>query len=444
MKSNRLRALSAAGIALGLLIVGAFGPFRAGSSSGDEPTSSQQAEDYLGPAVSVADLDVAIGALQASLRNEPDDAGALATLGLAYIQKARVSADPSYYPKAEKVLTRSLELEEATNFEAMLGMGALDLARHDFAGALDWGRRAKRINPDNASIRGVIGDAYLELGLYDEADRAFQRMVNLRPDLSSYARASYARELRGDVRGAIRFMKLAEGAAGTSSDAAWAGYQLGELYFSSGRHTAASFAYRQGSYLDPSSVLPRLGIAKIAAARGDFQRATTILERVTRRQPLAEYVILLGDLYRASGRVDEAAGQYELVAAVEKLYRSNGVNVDLEQALFDADHGNADRALEVARTEYERRPSVHVADALAWAHYASGDYTEARRYSKEALRLGTRSALFQFHAGMIAVELGHTRVARRHLTTALDINPSFSFVHAAKAAETLEELESSR
>lgn len=440
---SRLRVPVAAGIAVGLVVVGALGPFRAGSSLG-EPTSPPQAEAYLGPTVSVADLDAAIGALQTRLENEPDDAASFARLGLAYIQKARISADPSYYPKAEKVLSRSLELQESENFEAMLGMGALDLARHDFSGALDWGRRAKRINPDNAQIRGVIGDAYLELGLYDEADRAFQRMINLRPDLSSYARASYASELRGDVVGAIRFMKLARGAAGTSSDAAWTSYQLGDLYFNSGRFDAASLAFRRGRYLDPSSVLVRFGIAKVAAARGDLQRATAILERVTQRQPLAEYVILLGDLYAASGRVDEAAGQYELVSAIEKLHRSNGVNVDLEQALFDADHGNAERALEVARTEHQRRPSVHVADALAWAHFASGEYSDARRYSKEALRLGTRSALFHFHAGMIAVELGHPGVARRHLTTALDINPSFSFLHAPTAAATLGDLESSR
>lgn len=444
VKSNRLRVLSAAGIAVGLFVVGAFGPFRAGPSSSDEPNVSQRAGDYLGPTASTADLDTAIAALQTRLRSEPDDSGSLATLGLAYIQKARISADPSYYPKAETVLTRSLELQDAGNFKAMLGMGALDLARHEFAEALDWGRRAKQINPENAQIRGIIGDAYLELGLYGKADRAFQTMVDLRPDLSSYARASYARELRGDVMSAIRFMKLAEGAAGISNDAAWTSYQLGELYFNSGRYDKASFAYRKGRYLDPSFLSPQVGIAKIAATRGDYERATAILERVTRRQPLAEFVILLGDLYSASGRAGESVTQYELVAAIEKLYRSNGVNVDLEQALFDADHGDPERALKVATMEYERRSSVHLADALAWAHYASGSYSDALRYSKEALRLGTRSALFHFHAGMIAAELGHTGDARRHLRTALDINPHFSFLHAPTAVETLEELRSPR
>jgi hypothetical protein len=54
----------------------------------------------------------------------------------------------------------------------------------------------------NANAHGVMGDALVELGRYDEAFVQIQRMVDLRPDLSSYARVSYARELQGDVVGA--------------------------------------------------------------------------------------------------------------------------------------------------------------------------------------------------------------------------------------------------
>ena len=69
---------------------------------------------------------------------------AFASLGLAYVQQARVTADPSYYPKAQGVLERSLGLERSDNFAAMVGMAALAAARHDFAGALRWGEQAKR------------------------------------------------------------------------------------------------------------------------------------------------------------------------------------------------------------------------------------------------------------------------------------------------------------
>jgi len=341
------------------------------------------------------------------------------------------------------VLRRSIEHQSDGNFEAMIGLGALDLARHDFQGALEWGGRAREFNPQNAQVRGILGDAYLELGRYRAADREFQNMIDLRPDLSSYARVSYVRELRGDTTGAIQAMRLARSAAGNASDEAWASYQLGELFFNSGRVERARVFYREGARLDPSSVLPEVGLARVDAATGDTDHAVRRLRRVTRRQPFGEYLTLLGDLLEVAGRSTDAKKQYALASAITDLYRANGVNVDLEEALFDADNGRPKRALSVARAEYDRRRSVHVADALAWALYANGEYEAAYRYALEALRLGTRSALFHFHAGMIAAELDRTGDAIDHLSAALEINPHFSFRHGPVATRVLEDLRES-
>jgi tetratricopeptide (TPR) repeat protein len=442
MTSRVARVASAMGVALVLLIAGALGPLRSQPSDGSEPRTRVGAGVLLAPAA--GDLDGAIGALQQALRSDPKDARTLATLGLAYIQKARISADPSFYPKARNVLRRSLESQPEDNFEAMIGLGALDLALHDFQGALEWAGRAKEFNPQNAQVRGILGDAYLELGRYRAGDREFQNMIDLRPDLSSYARVSYARELRGDITGAVKAMRLARSAAGNASDEAWASYQLGELFFNSGNYDRARVSYRDGARLDPTSVLPEVGLARVEAATGDIDNAVRRLRRVTRRQPFGEYLTLLGDLLEAAGRSTEAKQQYALASAITDLYRTNGVNVDLEEALFDADNGRPRRALSVARAEYDRRRSVHVADALGWALYANGKFAAADRYAREALRLGTRSALFHFHAGMIAVELDRTDDAIEHLAAALEINPHFSFRHGPVATRVLENLRASR
>jgi len=153
---------------------------------------------------------------------------------------------------------------------------------------------------------------------------------------------------------------------------------------------------------------------------------------------------MLGDVYGSAGDRAAADRQYELARAIAKLYVANGANTDLETALFDADHGfELTSALERARAEYRRRQSVHVADALAWTLYANGRYESARRYSREALRLGTRSALFHFHAGMIALEVGRKGRARHHLSVAMDINPYFSVLHSPTAAQVLSTLKRS-
>jgi tetratricopeptide (TPR) repeat protein len=455
MTSRVARVVSATSIALVLFAAGALGPLRSDPesvlrsrlvdpASGSQPRNPSGAGSLLAPATAAGDLDDTIDSLQQGLRSQPDDARGLATLGLAYIQKARSSNDPSFYPKARAVLRRSFEIQPHDNFQAMVGLGVLDLARHDFQGALEWGTRAKEFNPHNAQVHGILGDAYLELGRYKEAEREFQDMIDLRPDVSSYARVSYARELRGDTIGAIQAMKLAQSAAGDADDKAWTTYQLGELFFNSGDNHRARAFFAEGARLDPTSVLPEVGLAKVEAASGDLERAIRRLKRVTRRQPFGEYLTLLGDMLGAAGRDAEAMSQYELTGAITDLYRSNGVDVDLEQSLFDADHGRSERALRVARAEYERRQSIHVADALAWALYANGDYEVADRYSREALRLGTRSALFRFHAGMIAARLGQRVSAIEHLSAALEINPHFSFSNGPVARRVLEDLEASR
>jgi tetratricopeptide (TPR) repeat protein len=439
MVRRTARATATAGLALALLGLGGLGLFTAGRTEAPPAVSRRTSNVLLSPTGGGQTLDRTIASLQAELRNDADDWRSFADLGLAYLQKGRQKADPTWYTKAEGVLARSLSLNATENSRAALGMGILSLARHEFAEALEWGRRARAIDPFEAQARGVVGDALVELGRYREAVRALQEMIDIRPDLSSYARVSYARELHGDVSGAIGAMREALAAAGGApEDAAWVASQLGDLYLTSGRIVRAEREYLRGAYLAPEYVLPQVGLAKVAAIRGHLDEATERLAGVVDRYPAPEFVILLGDIYAAAGRRNQADQQYELVRAMQSLYRDNGVNTDLEVALFNADHGvGVARALARARVEYGRRQSIHTADALAWTLYRSGRYREASRYAREALRLGTRDPLLHFHAGMISFRLGRAAEAERHLSTTLAINPNFSFLHRDVATRTL-------
>ena len=388
-------------------------------------------------------LETQIASLQERLREVPGDWRRSAALGIAYVAEARTTGDPSLYPKAEGVLAASLRLRDRGNEEALLGLGALALARHDFAGALRFGRRASEVDPYGADAYGVIGDALLELGRYGEAFDAFQTMVDTRPDLAAYARVSYARELQGDVRGAVRAMSLAFDAAAAPGDAAWAAYQLGELAFGSGDVAGAASWYHRGLDLDPSFVPNLAGSAKVASARGDLGLAIERYREVTARYPAPEFVVALADLYRVTGRDALADEQEAVVRALHELADGNGVNADLELAVFDADHGAERGALRAARAEWSRRRSVHVADALAWALYANERYEQASVFADRALRLGTESATFLFHAGMIRLALGDEDGARALLRRAVAVNPNFSILHAGTAERVLARLEAS-
>src|SRR5262245_42804493 len=146
--------------------------------------------------------------LLAQLQRNPNDVRALGQLGQIYVQRARETGDPSYYPRAETAFKEALA-RDSRNLVAHVGLGSLALSRHDFRGALEWGERARAISPQTAAVLGVIADAQTELGMYPEAVATIQQMVNLRPDLASYSRVSYARELHGKTTGAIEMMQRA-------------------------------------------------------------------------------------------------------------------------------------------------------------------------------------------------------------------------------------------
>ncbi|HKY53998.1 MAG TPA: tetratricopeptide repeat protein, partial [Anaerolineales bacterium] len=386
-------------------------------------------------------VDEQIQALQSRLRDNPNDWQSYAQLGFAYLQKARETGDPSYYQKVEQALTKALE-HHSDDYATVSGMGALALARHQFHDALNWGERARQLDPDRTFAYGVIADAQIELGQYDEAIETLQTMVDLRPDMSSYSRISYIRELHGDTEGALEMMQAAvDSGVPNAESTAWTRTQLGNLYFNIGDLEHAELEYVRTLSDRPGYVYALAGLGRVRAAQGKTEEAIELLTEATNVMPIPEFVITLGDLYQVNGQPEMANQQHELVAAIEQLHQANGVDMEMEIALFNADQEkDLDATVERARQAYANRPSIHAADVLAWALYKTGNYEEAKIYSEEALQLGTKDALKLFHAGMITYRLGEHAQAQEYLEQALAINPHFSILYSDEAQETLKSL----
>jgi len=386
------------------------------------------------------DLGGTITALQSRLRRLPGDHPAWASLGIAYVQQAAITGDPTYYPKASAALRRSLRVEPDGNAAALTGLAALAAARHDFTEALEYARSAKRINPYGAANQGILTDALQQLGRYAEARKELQRMLNLQPGVSSFTRASYSYELDGQLRPARMALQRALEIATRPSDVAFCLYYLGELAWNSGDLDRAARHYAEGLRQDPSYTPLLAGRAKVAAARGDIDTAVRQYDEVVKRLPLPSYLIAYADLLRSVGRERQATRQEAVLAATNDLFEAQGVNVDLESALFYADRGRPQAAFLAARAVWDRQHSVDAADALAWALHVNGRDRAALRHSEQALRLGTHSALFTYHRGMIERSLGRSGAARESLRDALEINPYFSPLLAPRAKVVLEDL----
>ncbi|MFD5630098.1 tetratricopeptide repeat protein [Streptomyces sp. NPDC127072] len=386
------------------------------------------------------DLDAGISSLQAHLRSQPKDFGSWSTLGLAYIEQARTTGDPSRYPQAQQALDRSLRLRP-DNDPALAGRAALAAARHDFTGALKYAERALKQNPYSERALATRIDALVELGRYQDAAKAADTADSRRPGVPVFTRYAYVQELRGDVKTARRVLEQALDTATTRGDVTYVASALGQLAWNQGEYDEALTYYARALAAD-DTYLPALeGRARTQAAQGDDAAAITGMEQVVERYPLPQPLVELGELYEARGKegdAEKARDQYALVDAWVSLARANGVNADLDTALAAADHGDRKAALKAARAEWDRRHTVHTADALAWALHVDGQDEEALPYAREATATGYRNASFLYHRGMIERATGHEKEARASLNSALGLNPGFSPLGAAQAREALE------
>ena len=356
------------------------------------------------------------------------------------MQQARISVDPSLYARAESALDRSFEINEDDNAIGYAGRSNLAAARHRFAEARDFAVQGLAANPSSAYLYGALADAQTQLGQYDAAADSVQQMLDISPDTSSFARASYTWELQGDTSQAVELMERARDAAPNNDDKAFALYYLGELSFDRGDIDGALGHYTDALAASPADILAQAGRAKALATSGQTLTAVDIYAALVARVPDPLYLVPYGKLLESLGRTDEAEEQYRVAAVAWQLYAANGVEPDADQVLFVADHGEPAEALALAETAVRFRPFLAVHDAYAWALYRNGRFVEARTESDAALALGTSSARYHFHAGMIHKALGEDDVARDELTTALAINPRFDPIDVGVATAALAEL----
>jgi tetratricopeptide (TPR) repeat protein len=413
-----------------------------GGALGRAPGGERSVAESGDRGAAVDRLEQTITRAQERLRTVPGDWQTWAALGVAYLERSRITTDPTYYPKAEAAVDRSLAVKPDGNTPALVAQGALANARHDFAAGRRSARAAIAINGYHADAYAVLADAETQLGNREAASAAVQRLLDLRPGLSAYARASYDLEQRGQVAQATDLMRRALDTAVSPSDIAFCRAQLGDLAFNTGDLVAAEREYSAGLNADPSSVALQRGRARVAAAHGRLEEALGGYAGITAQAPTPSYLVEYAELLRVAGRFDDAKTQLSLASAAHKLFTGNGGVDGLTAVALAQATAAPEVAVKEARAEWTRRKHADVADALAWALHLAGRDREALTYARVAHGTGARSATYAYHLGMIELALGDPVAAREHLGQALRLNPHFSPVDGPVARRTLAGLES--
>jgi tetratricopeptide (TPR) repeat protein len=357
-------------------------------------------------------LERRIAQLERTLRERPTDSTAAVSLADALMRQARVTGNAGLALRAEQALKGVLR-DEPADYDARRMLATVYLSEHRFRDAVVEADRMRTVRPTDDWNFGVLGDGHLELGEYDEAFSAFQRMMDLRPTAGAYARAAYALELQGDLEAALEAMRLSvEATPPTDPESiAWHHAQIGDLYRQMGNTKDAAYEYAWAEHTFPGHPFAVRGMAALLEAAGDRAGAASQYEAVMATTPSPDIAEKLGDLYTAMGRSADASREYALAEAGWRFDAPNPAML----ARFLAEHDRAlSDAVALAESAARERHDIFTQDALAWCYFKSGRVREAAAAIKQARRTGSKDQTILRHAVAIseAVSIWPTRQAR--------------------------------
>lgn len=438
-----------------LFVLATLAPFTAASA---HPPHSETSVQTQPAAVKDTDADTDAEMIALESATQAPDAGAAAWIRLANARMQKTRDTLSHdFSAADEAFSKALEIAPDST-EAMVGMAWVRNSEHNFSEGKKWAEKVLAINPRHHDAHALLGDHAVELGKYDEAYDHYQAALDIRPDLSSYARAAHLLWLTGDASQAQILIKKAIAAGGPyPENVAWCRAELALMQFHSGALAAAESEARAA--LDAAPENPRcLAImARVLAAKGETVRAIELYEKSVSINPGHEALAALVDLHKLQGDEVGAKVWFDRVLAYHGKAKDQGHThghgehhhhhhghenqASEELALFLADHDHElDEAVREVEKVYETYQSIKVANAAAWCYHQSGDSRKARLFIERAMKWKTRDASILYRGGMIYLKLGDDQKARDLLSRALSLNPGFHPIHSKTASKTLASL----
>jgi tetratricopeptide (TPR) repeat protein len=387
--------------------------------------------------------------LMKQVEKDPGHVKSMLALIAIYLHESRVTGNHSYYNNAAMQCVNTILKTDPSNFEALSFKGMILLSEHRFTEGLAIAGKAKEINPYNSFVYGLLVDGYVESGNYEAAVEHSDKMMSIRPDIRSYSRVAYLREIHGDNEGAIEAMKLAVDAGPPGDEGTeWARTQLGKLYELSGKIESAKSQYEISLHYRPGYPYALAGLGRIAASKKEYQKAVVYYK--TAALVINDFSIKdeIGEVYLLKGEIDSAALVFQEILG--EMVESHGHSVieeshehhaDLELAHAWLSVNNYKKALEHALIEYNRRPeNIDVNETVAWVYYKKRDYAKALPYIEVALKTNCRNPALLCKAGLIYAKSGDKSRAELTLREALKNNPNIPAALKAESMNVLQNL----
>jgi tetratricopeptide (TPR) repeat protein len=376
---------------------------------------------FAAPIFAATPAELAIRQATADIEKQPSHYPHYNALAMAYARRARETSDVQFYAKAEAALQKSFALAP-NNFDGLKVETWLQLARHEFAQALETATQLNKKVPDDVPVYGYMVDANVELGNYKEAVAAAQWMLNLRPgNIGGLVRASYLRELHGNLTGALELMQMAYDATppAETEDRAWMVTQAAHLELLIGDLPKAEIYASSAIALFPDYHYGLATLAQVRIAQGRYEDAVALLRKRYDAAPRPENLYELADAQELAGQHEEAQASFHKFETLARAESGLANNSNRQLIAYYVDHAHdAAKALEIARRDAAQHQDVFTLDSYAWALAGNGDYEEAERQLRKPIEMGVKEQEVIFHAGAIALHLNQTEKAEMYLKDA--------------------------
>jgi tetratricopeptide (TPR) repeat protein len=366
--------------------------------------------------------------LKQQIKKSPDDVKPRLQIAMIYLSEARITGEhPYYYPAILTILDGVLAMDYK-NFEATTFKASVKMSQHQFAEARELSEKARQLNPNNAYVYGVLVDANVELGNYEEAVAMSDKMQQLKPSLESYSRASYLREIYGQYPSSIEAMKLAVVAGLPGSEPqCWSKNILGQLYETTGQLDNAEQQYKEILAMRPSYAFALGGLARVHKVRKEYDKALVMLDKAAAIMPEFSFHEEMAEIYDLQGDKEKAQKKYAEVAKMLDEDAQSGHAVDLEMCKLYTQAGQLDSALVYGLKEYKKRPNnIDVNHALAWVYFKENNIKQAQQHIQTALRTGSKNPELLQKAGAIELASGNAGEGNKLIAQAKKTNPKFT------------------
>jgi tetratricopeptide (TPR) repeat protein len=334
----------------------------------------------------------------------------------------QLTGDINQLKEAEKNILTANEKTNFNNAGYLRSLAKNYISQHRFKEALEVLTRAEYNGEKLQQTQYILIDVHLELGNLEEVEKYLAKIKNFK-DFDYLIRVSKYNDHIGNLDKAIEYLETAlEVAKSTNNESLlqWNYTNLADYYGHAGRIKDSYNGYLKALAINPNNSYAKKGIAWIVYSyERNPKEALRILETVTKENASPDYHLLKAEISAFMGDLAEKEMQTKMYLSKVSNEKYGAMYAKYNVLLFADEPTNSLKALEIAKTEVEARPTAQSYDLLAWSYYKNGNIVEAIQISKNHVIGKTFEPQALLHTAYILKANGNRKEAQKLKTELL-------------------------